>query len=328
MKNKKIKSSSLLIALVLGLIIMVIVIGIAAAIAVRSKLSAQARDGKIAYRAALSGIDDGLMRYKYAKAAGFETQLFKATLGNFLISVDPRLPQASYDLSFKINPPNVGSLTAANLPDDNSPRAQMDNVIDIDLYYLQHISLSGLGSAEIYFTNPKYPENNKLDGYFTAMNYRLINDVKVGTMENEQLVKEDTNLEVSNHTMVVYLNGACQISNSRCHLKIKPQTASLSQTSDILNSSASRRISGATGQAAISGKYVNYAIRVRDINGNYIDIPSTDTPGTIVITSIGKAGEAERKLEARIDASSGNYLGLFDYGVYCGDKCEGLGSLK
>lgn len=318
----------MLIAMILGLILMVIVISIAAALGVHMRLSGQARDGKIAYRAALSGIEDGLMRYKYARANGAENQLFKVSPENFLIAVDPRLPQSSYDLSFKVNSPNVGDVTAANIPSDSSPKAQMDNIIDLNLYYLQNISRNGLSSVEIYFTDPKYPENNQLSGNFTAMNYRLINVAKVGTSESEQLVSEDTNTNVSNHMMVVYLNGPCQISNSECHLKFKPQTASVAETSTILNSSLSGRVSGSAGEAAVSGKFVNYALRVRDLNGNYINIPSTDNPGAIVITSVGRAGNAERKLEASVDASSGNYLGIFDYGVYCGDKCKGLGALK
>jgi len=303
----RLKSSALLIAIVVGVVLTSAVTGVALLVNENTQMSGQSRDGKAAYRAALSGIEDGLLRYKIAKSQNLESKLFKP-LGNFEISNVSGRQKVSYDLSLKSSSITVGG------EDDLSQTLKMDDTLDIDLNYF--INEKDLTKVFIYFKSIPYTldgadHKNDITGSFTALNYKIVD---LSKPYEEQLLREGTNQISSASSMSVTTDG-CLPDSSNCHLRIKPQFAL-----SVLSGDA-RRISGSTESA--SGKLVDYALEGRDSDDNLIPAdPVQDKPGLVVIESIGIAGQARRKIEAKIDASSGTYLGIFDYGVYCGDKCN------
>ena len=314
-------------ALTLGLVLSSILVGLVLVMEQFVKLSGQSRDGKIALRAAQSGVEDGLLRLSFARAKGLEDELFSGGLiGPVVISDENRPPQASYTLEFKMDSlasgdPGVVTTTDPEPKDLHDPkkakRTQVDDVLDFNLSYLT--KNLGLTRIEIYYSDPYYEHEvsfaeKPLVNYFTAFNYRLLNRSESG---EEQLVAEETNTDPSRRFLQVKNLDKCLLVNSECHLRIKSQVALRYDFSF----DKRRIVSGGWG-ANRKGKRVYVAIGAW-APGDVPILPSSD-PGAISIISVGYAGEAQRKLEARIDAATGRYLGLFDYGVYCGDKCEGL----
>jgi hypothetical protein len=104
-------------------------------------------------------------------------------------------------------------------------------------------------------------------------------------------------------------------------LRIKPYAASLNSFAQ--TNSVTQRLDGVTEAQFATGKKIAYAIEARDRLENLLP-ESEYSPGTLIISSVGRAGQATRKIQAKIDLSSGKYLGLFDYGVFCGSSCGGL----
>ena len=322
----KIKSSALLIAIALGVVVSGLVIGASVAMGQFAKMSAQARDGKIAYRAALSGIDDGLLRYKYAKAQNKVGGLLGSTFSNI------PLPQkdVSYTIFFKMDSISVGKVgkdspveqlnpVIGDLKDkpENARAAKMDETIDIDLTYLTSKSSLPLEerpkSIKVSFTSPfELGATTPLLDYFTAMNVKITD---IAAQAEKQSVFEKTNSASSSRSITINSVDLanCNLPSARCHLRLKPQIASSTM---LLNGTQARRLSGAKENG--KKKMVFYAIKAQGLD-------STDNaPGTIILTSVGSAGGAKRKVEATIDAGSGSYLGIFDYGIYCGQACEGI----
>ena len=339
MKSVKLKSSAILLALALGVMFSGLVIGISVAMSQYSKISAQAREGKLAYRAALSGIEDGLLRYKYARALNLEDSIF-GELGEFNIAnqsplINPTQPSARYKLAIKMDSVSVGKGVVVNnilsdidnLSDpDNAAKGFIDQTTDINLTYLTANLPSGdspLDIITIFFT-PPYQEvtgndPQQISGYFTALNARLIN---VSASAEEQLVWEKTIVSPTDNKILISEVGIdkCKLAGANCHLRLKPQLAS---TTIPFNGNVARRISGSGNTLPASNKFTFYAIRAMREDGSTI-LPTGNEPGTITISSIGIAGQAVRKLDAHINAGNGNYLGLFDYGIYCGSECIGL----
>lgn len=319
--KQKIKSSAILIALALGVAVSGLVVGISVAMSQFAKMSAQARDGKLAYRAAMSGIEDGLLRYRYAKANGEEEKLFPSTPFEE-INLQERTNNAtkmSYQIAFDTSAIVVGSgseFTPASTYDwlndsehDNARRATLDNTIDINLKPVQ----GKIDRISVYFTAPYQGSMTMpLTNYFTALNVRVIDMNK--TVE-EQLVSEKTNLDTSQYVMQIDLS-KCNLSDAACHLRIRPQ---LSYRTLLPNAINAHRVQGSGSTS--DKKFIFYAIST---DPAIEPAPIDQNPGTITLTSIGKAGQAQRRIQATIDASSGNYLGLFDYGIYCGKECSGL----
>lgn len=318
--NNKIKSSALLIAIIVGIVLMTSSVGVAVLISQNVKLSGQARDGKIAYRAALSGIDDGLLRYKYARASSNPsdmTNFWKINPDNpervIISDGAARPPEASYELSFSASSLSVGSAGKLN------QKVNMDDTADIDLTpYLQ--SPAGLSEVEIYFSKPFLGANQQNDK-FTALNVRLVNILK---QSESQLIEEQTNVNSSNKSVAITKIDQCVIDSSQCHIKIRPQLALKNGISEEAKRIKGEGAPNPGGTPIPGGKYMKYAVVASDKDSITIDPieGGTDKPGTIIITSVGIAGQARHKIEAKIDASSGTYLGLFDYGVYCGDQCN------
>jgi len=330
----KIKSSALLITLALGIVLSGIIIGVAAVYSQYVKSSAQAREGKKAYRAALSGVDDGLLRYKYY-LAGIQDPSYLYGINDKVIL--DSVSEISYKLSFKMDSITFGDsvfpigfkIGTTSLPADVTSRQRairqnVDDVIDIDLSYLAHLPAGKrLEKLKIHFTPPCNPTNctaatyQPLSGYFTAMNYRLV-DVKA--INEDQLISEATNEVSSASNIEVEVNSIieCQKPSRNCHLRITPRAAKLS----LLDPGG--RFGGK--DAAAQGKRVFLDIEARTkVGAEYPLIPSTGKkPGTISVISVGMARGAERKIEARIDPTSGRYVGLFDYGIYCGAECIGI----
>jgi hypothetical protein len=154
------------------------------------------------------------------------------------------------------------------------------------------------------------------------MSYQLINvgDIASGG-EKSQLIDEATNTSTASSTVAVSKIGDCMISGTSCNLRVKPLAVSVNS---FTGATGERRLNGVTDSAFAKGKKIAYAIEARDSQDGLLE-EATTSPGTLIISSVGVAGQATRKIEAKIDLSSGKYLGLFDYGVYCGKECEGLG---
>ena len=312
----RVKSSALLIAIIIGVVLTTAVTGVALLVNEHTQMSGQARDGKIAYRAALSGVEDALLRYKYARSQNEESDLF-GDLGEMYISGNSRPPKASYKLNVDISSLSFGDKD--NLSNEATGKTQkMDDVIDINLSPALKSALGKkkLRRIEIYFSKP-YLKNANNSGSlvtdsFTALNWKLV-DISESNVAESQLVAEETNFNKAKSKMTVNdIDTRCLIS-SKCHLRIRPQFGK-----DVISADAGR-VAGETESPG--GKYIYIALRSYDTNNKMFPVEN-DSPGTIKITSIGIAGQARRKIEAKIDASSGAYLGLFDYGIYCGDKCD------
>ena len=331
---KKIKSSALLISLILGVVLSGILVGIVLYVGQQAESSAQAREGSIAYRASLSGIDDGLLRYKSASSQGKVHELFSEKQNVILSEGDSEMVDINYDISFKMDSLSVGDNLGGNAEilswEDDADEAVdqgaipllSDNFIDIDLTYLANNG--GIGSVMIFYSNPFY-KNSEGDydlipsNPLSAVNVKLLDISKKG---EQQMIFEKTNNSSALNRIQVDQVDSCTgayssgIPTKNCHLQIKPQVAFVNNPVD----EASNRLTGG-GLVSISEKYIFFKIRATDSSGNIIE-PTGDMPGNITLESVGYAGEAVRKLQAKIDAGSGNYVGLLDFGVYCGDKCE------
>jgi hypothetical protein len=327
----KIKASALMISMILGIVLSGILVGIVVAMSQHIKTSGQTRDDKIAYRAAVSGIEDGLLRYKYAYASNKESNAFRDATDfpteYIVTNSSPTALKASYQLTIKMDSLTIGDNFASwwnsfnpnpgTSNYDNQPQPFLvDDTVDINLSYL--LKEKGLQSIELQFSSP-YQKSasantyNPISGYFSAVNYQLVDVRQTG---EAQVVDNYTNTDSSNHTRVISNFSGCLGSTHECHLKIKPQVAKNYTASAY--TSAGRLL----GQGAPSaGKYIFFKIKALD-SGNQLIPDNGNKPGVITIESIGIAGEAKHRLEARVDASTGKYLGLFDYGAYCGDKCS------
>jgi hypothetical protein len=339
----KLRSSALLVAMSVGIVLSGLVVGVALTTGEYFKLSGQSREGKVAYRAALSGIDDGLLRYKYASAEAKTSDLYNVKDEEItLINGD-----SSYKLSFVFDSIRVGSGTLfspggsrSGLWNDRSVAslkrliqfgakvANVDDVIDIDLSYFARLSQENdkIDKLYIYFTNPFIgtPDSPVFlpARYFTALNYQLtdLTDVSTGG-EDSQLIGEGTNDARDAWFIQVSDINQCMQSSKSCHLRIKPYAASLNSFAQ--TNSVTQRLDGVTEAQFATGKKIAYAIEARDRLENLLP-ESEYSPGTLIISSVGRAGQATRKIQAKIDLSSGKYLGLFDYGVFCGSSCGGL----
>jgi len=332
----KLRSSALLVAMSVGIVLSGLVVGIALTMGEYFKLSGQSREGKAAYRAALSGIDDGLLRYKYASSAAKTGNLFNVQNEEVNLGTD----FSSYELSFKLDSIRVGdgslfspsgtnfglwqNRSAGSLKKLTELRAKetnIDDVIDIDLSY----SARGdkISVINIYFTDPYIGAAFLPVKYFTALNYQLTNvaDISKGG-EASQLIDENTNDNSAVSFIPVDKINQCMKSSDSCHLRIKPYAVSKKGSFAEANN-VEGRLNGVIEDKYKAGKKIVYAIEARDTKGNLLE-QAQYSPGTLIISSVGRAGQATRKIEAKVDLSSGKYLGLFDYGVFCGSSCEGL----
>ena len=332
----KIKSSALLIAMSMGILLSGLIIGVAVTMGQYTKLTGQSREGRAAYRAALSGVEDGLLRYKYAVAQGKTDEFFKIKDQEINLQPSDASKYATYKLSV-----SAGSLTVGNQAifdnwgsdwsDPNIGVMRVDDVIDIDLSYWAKFAAPGedgnraIGSIKIYFSKPftgsRTAPSFLASPNFTALNYQLINVQNLSASgESGQRMSEGINTIVSAKSISVEKILDCMDSaTDKCHLRIKPMAVKKNLFGT--GSTMATRLDGATGSA--SGRRILYAIEARDKSGNLI-VQEHDQPGIIVITSVGKVGQAVRKIDAKIDASSGQYLGLFDYGVFCGAECKNI----
>jgi type II secretory pathway pseudopilin PulG len=330
MVEKKLKSSALIIAIMVGILMSLIVIGASSTISEQLKNSAQSRDGRLAYRAAISGLEDGLLRVKYAKSAGKLDSAYNLAdkVTTSATGGVTEVPKMNYDLTIKTTSITTNTketftswskLAKQSRPSGDSTsslkKINVDDTLDLDLTY--SIKKESLSKLTVYFSDPQI-SNSWIDG-FTALDVKLV-DVSgnLGATGEQQLKYEKTNTDINAYTITI---DAAQISKcnpdtSQCHLRIRPQIAS---------SFFAGRLTGLLPKSS-AGKYIYYGILALDTNGNVIENHGEGDPGSISIVSVGYAGHAQRKLEAVIDTSSGTYQGMFDFGVYCGTKCDNLSS--
>lgn len=331
--SRKIQSSALLIAMVVGVVVSATLFGLVAATNQNIKSSGQARDGAVAYQAALSGIEDGLLRYRYALSQGKQGLIMRkfdhetnGTMDRFSIG---SLTDAYYNLSIRMDSLTVGTDVGAVDWRDNASKALeqsalpllSDNSVDIDLSYLLKENPASISYLEIQFSSPfiktanGYEKGSEISKYFSALNYQILD---LGASGEQQILKEDINKLATNYKFTSVLDSAtilkCQSSTAQCHLKITPRVVL-----SLIGPAANGRLSGDQSPSVLKDKYV--FIKIFAKSGEAMIEPKTYSPGTVVIESIGVFGEAKKRLQAQVDASNGRYLGLFDYGVYCGDKC-------
>jgi len=335
----KLKSSALIIALIVGIVLSGILVGVVLTLGQYSKSSGQAREGKIAYRAALSGVEDGLLRFKYALSQNKVSSLYGTQNNLVILKDDANSVDILYDLTFKMDSISVGTkLSGANVDiqnwkdDADNAIAQKawpilsDEMIDIDLTYLLNIAPKKLGSVEIFYSNPfvknangEYTQNpfgNISPEPFSAVVVKLTN---ISNLGEEQMIFEKINNNRATNKIQVGNLAKCRgnADTKQCHLQIKPQIA---YTENAVDRAANRLSGEAIEMVANANKYVFFKIRARDTSGNLVQ-PTDDKPGTLTVESVGKAGEAVRTIQAKIDAS-GKYIGLLDFGIYCGNKCN------
>lgn len=342
----------MLIALILGIIIASMTVGITVLMSQQTKLTNQSSDGRIAYQAALSGIEDGLLRYKYARSKNLLPTLRNTVYGysaNPVQIADPTngILGSQYRLSFSTGYVGEGAPIAYD--------AKIDEIIDIDLssYYRMFRNCTAANVAtckkptKITITlknNKFYSDEEKVNGYtmtnfYAPLNVTIDDNSKKG---EEQVVYELTNDKPTIKTITIDLKDAkaakkCTLNNAastECHLKIKPMIARVDAGS-IQNASGNRISGGQTGQVACTAtspsNCTNKFVKLEVESDGYLEGMEPSRPSDFTIISVGRAGtRAYRKLEARIDGQTGNYLGIFDYGIYCGVTCllgdEPLGS--
>jgi len=86
-------------ALIVGIIITIVATSAALIVSSRLEITAQSRQGKQAYRAALSGIEDALLLIKQARLSGQMSLVSSLTKSNIEISPEASdKRRASYDL--------------------------------------------------------------------------------------------------------------------------------------------------------------------------------------------------------------------------------------
>ncbi len=313
----KLKSSAVLIALTIGLILSATVFTAAAVMSLRSQTMSRSIEGNIARAAAMSGVQDGLLKYQYALSSGKAEDAF-ADFGENTLVQGPSLVK----YSLKIVNESVGAaLDGAyygswpNVDLEKASQLKADESIDLNLSKLGE-NLGKLSSLTVYFSQPYYLDSGKpakLDDAFTALSYRLVNG-DPGQSTQDQIISEKTNTQIDAILLNVEKISLC-VSGSSCHLRIRPQVASKSQAFD----PATKKLVG-TGSDK-EGKFIYYVIEAKFEGGGKIN---TDAKiGTVRIISVGKTGRTSRKVETIVDSSSGAYLGLFDFGLYCGNQCTG-----
>lgn len=336
---KKLNSSALIIALIVGIVLSGTLVGVVLTLGQYSKSSGQAREGKIAYRAALSGVEDGLLRFKYALSQNKVSSLYGTQNDLEILKDDENSVDILYDLTFKMDSISVGTkLGGANVDiqnwKDNADNAIVqkawpvlsDEMIDIDLTYLFNIAPKKLGSIEIFYSNPfvKNDDGKYTQGPFEGLSPKPFSAVAVKITNISNLGEEQMIFEKINNNRVT---SKIQVGNiaeckggsntKQCHLQIKPQIA---YTENAVDRTANRLSGEGIEAVASANKYVFFKIRAKDTNGRLIE-STDDNPGTFTVESVGKAGEAVRTIQAKIDAS-GKYIGLLDFGIYCGNKCN------
>lgn len=325
---RKQKSSALLIAILIGILMSGLVIGVAAVMSGHIKLAGQSREGRLAYRAALSGIEEGLLELKYAKANSTLSSLYGKSNKGDLAMGDPIQPDpVKYELSFATTFNNTSSSEAEFAPwssmwptDEQIAKAKkvnIDDTLDIDLTEATHRD-SAVGQITIYFSGVYDHDGTKLTNNFDALNYTLLDLSKnQNTGTEKQIVNGQNKTNGSSVTYKIDLDLTyCADKSTECHLRIKPQVTQINSRSQ-----QTRRFAGDT---AGSGRYAFIAVSAKNSAGNILYSENPEDLGVITVNSIGTVGQAVRKLTAKVDASSGAYLGLFEFGVYCGTKCTGL----
>lgn len=327
----KLKSSALLVALLIGILMSGLVVGTSTVVNEHIRLAGQSREGRLAYRAALSGIEEGLLSVKYARATGTLSDLYSRTHSRDLIDNDVTVQPAEMSYKMSVDAPFSStfedSQSYTNLgkwPNDtqkeNLKKINSDDTYDIDLTPL--IDKRNLKEIDIYFTGPYTADEDQVsDTYYTALNWSLLDLSKTKTTGTErQLISSDTNISANRNYIRVHRSfiAQCVKNNNECHLRIRPQISLRSS-----RTTTTRRFFG-LGDGTESGKHMYLALKAVDWDSKIIMGESSQDNGTISISSVGKAGQAVRKLTAKIDASSGAYIGLFDFGVYCGTNCINL----
>lgn len=334
--SKKIKSSAIIIALVVGILITIITTSVLLIVQQRLQITAQSRQGKQAYHAALSGIEDALMLIRQAKATNQLASILNySNLGVELSAEQGDRRKVSYDLSiasdaissfpddFDLLDPIALGAKLAKLNDDSAVSdfgSAIDkfNKINVDNSFEIDISKVDVSKISIYFSKPHYLNSvgkpTYLNNYLTALNLQLI---KTGATGEKQLVYEHTSDSADKNLEILSAKiGICKAGGGTCKIKIRPQAVSSASNPIYDGSNSSLREK--------AGKYIYFAVVAKDRFGAIIS-GSEDKPGVIRIDAVGYAGQAVRRLEAKVDLTSGSYLGLFDFGIYCGEKCEGRG---
>lgn len=311
----RLKGSAVLIALSIGLILSATVFAAAAVISMRSQSLLKSIEGNVAYHAAVSGIEDGLLRYKYAASEGKAEEVF-VDFGDKNISVDPKVQYGLKIINESVGAPMVSSYYGSwpNVDLSKASKLDADDTIDLNL---SKIGEGGgkLSAINIYFSAPNYMdggESKKVSNAFTALNYRLVNTANQDAQM--QIISEKTNTQIDAKMISVDKVNMCE-SLSSCHLKIKPQVVSRS----LAFNPETKKLIGAGSDK--QGKFIYYVLEAK-FDGN-ISINDNAKVGTIRIISVGKTGRTSRKVETIIDSSTGANLGLFDFGIYCGNQCTG-----
>lgn len=338
---KKLKSSALLIAMVIGVVVSATLFSLVAATNQYLKSAGQSRDGKIAYQAALSGIEDGLLQYRYAAALG-KTNLVMRKFDNIMsgtfdkftidgVAYNTANPKSYYNLSIRSDAVSVGegdfsvvpvpgawTTTATTAIAEKALPLLADDTLEIDLDYLIRktpIDAADPLSIDLYFSDPfvrNTANYGSLPLFFSATSYQLVN---YGAQGEKQIVSEGINNITTQHSLSVTNFSVCWLTaGAQCRLRITPRIASRS----MFGTNTNNRFNGSKTTAP-NQKYVFFKILAKK-SGTPIP-PQTYKPGTVVVEAIGVSGDAKRKLQVQLDSSSGKYLGMFDFGVYCGDKC-------
>jgi len=328
---KKLNSSALLIALLIGILMSGLVVGVAVVVSEHINLTSQSREGRLAYRSALSGIEEGLLAVKYGKAEGSLSDLYQKTFSRDLAAGESGVvPEMTYEMSIDAPISSTFADDASYQKFTKTPdtsikpklkKINIDDTLDLDLTPLVQKDLNRI---TLYFSAPYKSSGVQITSLYNSFNYILL-DLSQGQTggTEKQYVKGDTNASITGYMLVLdpTIISQCKQSSSKCHLRIKPQTARM--PGGVSDSELTRRFQGTS---ASTGRYAYFAIKAEDTSGKIISNGSAENNGVVTVTSVGTAGQAQRKLVAKIDISSGSYLGLFDFGVYCGTKCTGLTS--
>ena len=291
MHSIKLRAFAVLITFFIGSVLSVILITALISVMKSSDKLKVTSSESLAYFAAKSGINEGLLKYK--KFQSDPGRLFESIPSR---SVDINDSKASYDLSIGVSPLSLGGdLNASNWYSDSQQAAKQkayEITGDKDFY----INLKPFFSADqanrpqeitLYVSDPFKLENNALN-QFSDSTARISYSLKDGS----KILGSQTIETGKSHELDVDGLGNCSSDGAMCELKISINPG--------------------------SSHHVFLKIKAEDSRGAMK--ASEDEPGTILIHSVGYFLKDKVDLVYKID-SSGKALGMFYEGVKCTDSC-------
>lgn len=276
------KSSAVLIALIVGAALTAIL-----ALSILNSQQAissilKSNDEGIARSIARSGIEKGLLRYKVALENKKNDEVYLVSNEDHSSSAILNIKMESISYGQNFNASDWQS--QAELAEKQGALALKNSEglsIDLNYFYKFSNQKQKPTSIEIKFSSPFIQKNGVLERASgdAVISYQLIDTNGLG-----KIISRGSASSREDHSISVSGLSSCLSSGPSCSLTI---TSNLSEISAI---------------AFIK-------IQAKSFFGTIE--PSLDSPGTVVIDSVGSYGRAKVELKAKYDTLGGKYLGIF-----------------